>query len=189
MIVAMLFQLAACNSFSDRTLKDLPTFRVASSSIGKNGDWAYLITNTSMGENITPALNWEAVDGAEEYVIYMLDETADNWVHWKAIDIHTNSLPEGWGKTVQSSEYIGPYPPKGQNHTYTIYIFALKNRIYDSDTATPTLRLSYFPGSVDKKLDVSLDRLIYQLDMRASDQESGNILAYGKISATYMGTD
>ena len=154
LIWIMLFQISSCGmSGSSRQLKSIPTFNVSSNSINARGRWIDEISNTSVGKNDTPQLTWEPVDGAEEYVIYMFDVTSNMFVHWKAIDIHQTSIQCGWGNDLPNTEYIGPYPPKGE-HTYVVYIFALGTRIFDESTVPEgVFRASYFPGDVDKPLD------------------------------------
>ena len=46
--------------------EDVPTFNVTSKCV-KNGKWMGKISNTSRGENISPDLAWDAVEGATQY--------------------------------------------------------------------------------------------------------------------------
>ena len=57
-------------------------FAVTSQDL-KDGVWNSAISNTDKGENASPQLSWDPVDGADSYVIYMVDTSASNWVHWK----------------------------------------------------------------------------------------------------------
>ena len=187
MIASILFGVASCGvgGSNSRKLSSIPTFKVSSTSITGTEMWIDTISNTSVGNNDTPQLSWAPVDGAEEYLIYMFDETSNMFVHWKAIDVHQTSLPQGWGADVQTSEYIGPYPPSG-THRYVIYIFAMKERPFDENTlAAGANRMIYFPGSVGKPLEVDFDKFISQIDRISADEPTGNILAYGKIEGSY----
>lgn len=141
-------------------------FSVSSDDL-HNGVWDAVISNTSEGSNYSPALSWTPVDNAESYVIYMVDTSANNWMHWKSGNITKTELPSGWAR---SSEYIGPYPPSG-THRYEIYIFALKN--------SP----SQLKGNFDDE-NSDFSSIISSLD-KDSAGESGNMFSYGHISGTY----
>ena len=52
--------------------EDLPQIEVTSDDID-DGIWDVIITNTSYGENRSPELTWEAVDGASYYEVIMID--------------------------------------------------------------------------------------------------------------------
>ena len=73
-----------------------------------DGEWNSDITS-SCGSNRTPELSWNAIDGAEEYVIYMIDTSANNWLHWRVSGLTDTHLDPG----SQVGEYVGPYPPSG----------------------------------------------------------------------------
>ena len=104
------------------------------------------------------------------YAIYMLDESADNWLHWKAEGVTSNSLEQNTSIPTGTSEYIGPYPPSG-THTYTIYVFALKQEP-DKD----------YPGDFNKA-GMDAEEIYSVLDI--TDNSSGNVLAYGYLEGTY----
>ena len=147
------------------SLENLSTFTVNSDDL-HDGVWDSIITNTQNGSNVSPQLSWDAVDGAESYVIYMLDENASNYIHWKSFGITETTLPQGWAS---EEEYIGPYPPS--THTYDVYVFAVRE--------TPTEIDGYFDGSNTKFFEK-----LGPLDTD-SNGETGNILSYGIISGTY----
>lgn len=89
-----------------------------------NGKWDDIISYTDKGENKSPQLSWEPIEGASSYVVYMVDTSMQYWIHWKSEDVTETNLSLGYaGET----EYIGPYPPEGGTHTYEIYVIALKN--------------------------------------------------------------
>lgn len=100
-------------------------FEVTSDNL-HDGKWDDIISYTNKGENKSPQLSWEPVDGASSYAIYMVDTSMQYWIHWKASDVKETVLPLGHAKEM---EYIGPYPPETGTHTYEIYVIALKNSV------------------------------------------------------------
>ena len=139
-----------------------------------NGVWADIISY-DRGNNVSPELSWEPVEGAEEYIIYMVDMNTPDMIvcgvlHWKAGGITVTELPEGWAP---SSDYIGPNPGRGVTHIYEIYVVAIKG---------PVERLK---GGV-RSVSPNLKNFLLELDTD-SEGNTGNILAYGKISGTYTG--
>ncbi len=132
----------------------------------QDGVWADRITSLSKGENISPELAWTSVPEAEEYAIYMIDISADNWLHWQAYGIHDNALEAG--ESLSSSSYKGPYPPSG-THTYEIHIYALKG---PADA---------WPGTFDAG-NGSLEQMETMLD--TADGKVGNIISSAYISGT-----
>ena len=139
-----------------------------------NGVWADIITYDH-GNNASPELSWEPVEGAAEYVVYMIDmHSADQIVcgslHWKSSGITMTELPQGWAP---SSDYAGPRPPAGETHIYEVYVVALKE---------PVERVK---GAV-RGVNPNFDTFIQGLDID-SEGNTGNILAYGKISGTFTG--
>lgn len=149
------------------SLESIPTIEVTSSKLN-DGVWDDVISNTSHGENQSPDLSWDAVDGAGIYVLYMVDTTAVNWMHMKAT-VTTNSVEAG---SLGSQEYIGPYPPPDSgDHNYVVYVFALRSA----------------PERVKGVFDTSnsnFNDFIASLDLNDAG-ESGNMLSYGKIEGTY----
>lgn len=143
------------------------TFELDSVNL-KDGVWDNVISNTDAGENKSPELKWEPVDGAKLYVIYMVDPDGGNWLHWKSDGVTETDLPEGWAS---SMEYVGPYPPLGTTHTYDVYVVALKK---------PVERLrGLFNGS-----NMKFHEFIKGLDTDA-EGGSGNIISYGYLSGTF----
>ena len=136
-----------------------------------DGVWADVISNTDRGQNLSPDISWDPVDGAGIYVIYMVDPTAGNWMHWKAFTFDETSLKEGWASTdYYEGEYVGPYPPSG-THTYDIYVVALK---------TP---LEKFQGKFDAS-NAKFEEYLLALDTD-DDGNTGNVIAYGVLSGTF----
>lgn len=150
----------------DIDLDSISTFEVTSENL-HDGVWDAVISNTSAGENLSPQLSWEEVDGASMYVIYMVDTSAGNWLHLKAADITTTSLDSG---ALDSLSYVGPYPPSG-THDYVIYVFALRDN----------------PTRVNGALDISNSSLTFMfssLDVNEAG-EIGNVISYGMLPGTY----
>ncbi len=117
------------------------------------------------GENVSPQLSWDAVDGAGCYCVYMLDVSANCWLHWRVRETQLTSFEQG--ATPEDSDYKGPYPPS-DTHEYKIFVYALK--------AAPDAFSSVFDGAntdLDKTLDAALD---------LSGGENGNLLGKGSIS-------
>jgi phosphatidylethanolamine-binding protein (PEBP) family uncharacterized protein len=169
-------------------MENVKEIKVTSADL-HDGKWDDSISNTAAGENASPELSWEAVEGAGEYAVYMIDEyDTDYWLHWRAYGVEAPGFAHGAmtpaadggddsapaGKSgfpgAAFNEYVGPYPPEGV-HDYVIYVFALGGPA------------SSYPGSFDAE-SVSVDVVRKALDQSA-DCGDGNILAEGKISGTY----
>ncbi len=133
-----------------------------------NGKWDDVISYTNKGENRSPQLSWEPVEGATSYAIYMVDTSMEYWIHWKVADIHETNLPEGYSS---KTEYVGPYPPEGGTHTYEVYVIALKN---------PVDRLKGGLNGQNKKFTTFIDALDTDVD-----GNTGNIAGAAHISGTF----
>ncbi len=151
-------------------LSDLPMFDVTSESLGE--EWDESMSNTQLGENKSPQLSWNEVEGASVYAAYLIDETASNFLHMKIGGIETTSLAAGEVSTEETDNgrYIGPYPPSG-THEYVAYVFALSE--------AP----ERYIGTVDYS-GKSAAEIAEKLDLKP-DGESGNVLAYGRLSGNY----
>ncbi len=145
---------------------DVDTIEVTSTDL-HDGVWDTVITNTNNGSNVSPQLSWEEVEGADSYVIYMVDNSANYWLHWISKDVKETSLEQGWA---DKKEYLGPYPPSG-THEYQIYVIALQSPV------------EQVYGSFDKG-NISFEKNKYNCDI-TDDGQSGNILAIGTITGTY----
>ena len=151
------------NAFID----EYSSFEVTSTNLN-NGVWDDIISSTDKGSNKSPQLKWDAVDGADHYVIIMDDVDAWDLIHWKSDNVTETSLTEGWAP---STDYVGPNPPSGSTHTYEIYVIALKG---------PVERVKGAFRSANPKFEENFKAL----DIDA-DGNSGNIIAVGRISGTY----
>ena len=139
------------------------TISVTCNSTTSNGKLLTKCSAASNGQNVVPGITWTKVDGANAYALYILDESASNWMHMKATTTATE-IKEG--SSIQG-QYKGPYPPSG-NHAYVIYVLAL-------DSAPSSL-----PGTFDST-NQSIDSLANQID--------ATILAQGQTSVTYANGD
>ena len=133
-----------------------------------DGVWDTLITNTLNGDNLSPELSWNAVEGASCYAVYMIDTDA-YWLHLKAY-VTDSSLAHGQIDGSDDNSYIGPYPPSGTHH-YVVYVVALKNN----------------PGRVNLHFDSgnnTISRIMEDLDADEAGN-GGNIVGFGELSGTY----
>ena len=158
----------------DEFVSSYPAFKVTSESL----DGKYWVEACAFqGENVSPQLSWEPVEGASTYVIYMVDLTARNIIHWKSVGITETNLPQGWASSafsqsdVYNADYVGPNPPSGSTNQYNIYIFALK---------APVERVKGSIGTQAIKLQEFMD----SLDTDA-EGNTGNIVAVGRIIGYY----
>ena len=46
------------------------------------------------GQNLVPEITWDEVPNAKAYAVYMLDESANNWLHMMAVTTNT-TIKEG----------------------------------------------------------------------------------------------
>ncbi len=153
--------------FSDY-LPGFATFEVTSEDL-VDGRWADNISNTHIGENESPELKWEPVEGAGQYVIYMVDRNSNGYLHWKSEGITETELPHGWAHKL--TEYNGPHIGHGYTHTFDVYVIALK---------APVERLKGALNAVNPRMQ----EFFLELDTD-SEGNTGNIIAYGKVSGLY----
>lgn len=142
-------------------------FEVHSDNLN-DGKWDDVVSYTNKGENKSPQLSWDPVEGATTYVVYMVDTSMQYWIHWKAQDIQDTDLPLGYSS---ETEYIGPYPPAGGSHTYEVYVIALKK---------PAERVK---GGLNGQ-NAKFESFIEFLDTDA-DGNTGNIAGAAHISGTF----
>ncbi len=144
----------------------LPTFELSSEDL-HDGVWDSVISDLEGGQNVSPQLSWEPVPEASCYVIYMVDSSAENWIHWKSNGVTETNLPQGWAS---EEEYVGPYPPKG-THNYDIYVFALRQPVERA------YGLFNCNNMLFKKDAMKCDAV--------EEGSSGNIISYGYLPGTY----
>ena len=93
------------------------------------------------------------------------------------MDVFTTetSLAEGAIKRGErGNQYVGPYPPTG-THTYSVFVFALKN-----DMGKVLLAFDAGGNSIDR---------IYQELNKDKDGNEGNVIAYGRLDGHYTHKD
>ncbi len=137
----------------------------------QDGRWEDQITNTEKGDNVSPQLSWDAVDGAACYAIVMIDPDGNNWLHWIETDIRETDIKEGFTTEGEGSgKYIGPYPPEG-THRYDVYVFALReSRVPES--------IHFDAGGNDP------DGILQELTV-TEDGRNDNCIGYGMLEGTY----
>ena len=143
------------------------TFEITSTDL-KDGVWDDSVSKTHIGENASPELSWSPVDGAKAYVIYMVDDNTNGFLHWRSNNVTETDLPHGWASAI---EYAGPHIGHGYTHIFNIYVIAVKE---------PVEKLSGAVNSVNP----NLDEFIQSVD-KTADGSTGNIIAYGVISGTF----
>lgn len=171
-ISQMVFFAVSVKQYSYVDIEQLPQFEVTSQSLA-NGVWEDQISHTSKGENLSPQLHFEPVNGAMGYVIVMIDPDGNNWLHW--IDTVTETeLPEGFSEQ-RPDTYIGPYPPSGTHH-YTVYVFACGSHLPDTEKF------------VLDKAGKDIREIAYALDATETD-DRGNLIAVGTLTGTYRNNE
>lgn len=171
--IIMAFCIMGCNqrAFEDEVL-DVEQIEVTSDSIDETGKLLTATTankkpNDPLGDNQSPQLTWEEVDGAVYYAVCMFDEDA-NWLHWLVMDLKEPGLEQG--AYTSDQDYVGPYPPEGSGaHNYRIEVFALKR-----ETDNVHLRL-------DKRQTYS--EIVRYLNRSANGEN--NIIARGYVMGGY----
>ena len=127
------------------------TFEVSSTDL-TDGIWDDVISNTDIGENKSPQLKWEPVEGAAVYAVYMFDTNTNGYLHWKSGGITETTLPEGWASPL---DYNGPHIGHGYTHNFDIYVIALK---------APVERLKGTVNGQNKKLGEFITELDTDID-------------------------
>ena len=147
-------------------MDQLPIFEVTTTSI-MEGEWK---RDCGLKEgNLSPELTWQPVEGATKYAVIMLDVSTNNWLSWYVITDKTH-LDEG--EYTDQSVYVGPYP--AETHTYELYVVALKGDPQELNFPIDTSGVS--GGDIHQKMDFL---------NTASDGSTGNVIAYGNITAPY----
>ncbi len=148
----------------------IPAFALTSPDL-TDGVWNPVIAKSG-GENLSPQLFWEPVPEAACYVVYMVDTSVMDFVHWMSNNVAETELPQGWAAA--ATEYVGPYPPPGETHTYDVYVLALRQPVEN-------LKCSL------NAANVFFARNVMYLDAPA-ESVTGNLLGYGYLSGTFTGS-
>ena len=150
--------------------EDVPEINVTSQTLD-DGIWDTKISKTLNGQNVNPELTWDPVEGASQYVVIMID---GGWLHMDYITTNT-SMTEGEidssFRSNRGKQYVGPYPPPGTTHTYTVFVFALKKE------------MSADNWNFDKGGNY-LDKIFEGLNTD-KDGNAGNVLAYGRLDGNF----
>jgi phosphatidylethanolamine-binding protein (PEBP) family uncharacterized protein len=183
LIISILFTFAACGTkeepteqkttnitttkqektTEEQTTEGAKTMTVTCKSTTSEGKLLTKCAATyANGQNLVPEITWDEVPNAKAYAVYMLDESAKNWLHMMAV---TTSTTIKEGEAIQG-QYIGPYPPSG-NHSYVIYVLAL-------ETAPASL-----PGNFNAT----------NPGIATLSQSLGTILAQASTTVTYANGD
>ena len=155
----------ATTAESSETEAQLPVISNITSEDIKDGKWVDSVACNSVGKNESPQLKWDAVEGAEGYVIYMLDTTVGNEIQWKTT-ADTNELPHGYDN--KREKYFGPHPD-GLND-YQVLIYAVKKMPEKVPGVIHTSQL--FFEKFEEKID-------------DAGEGPGNIIAKGVLEASY----
>lgn len=161
------FMAAQSDTFiTNESFKDLTSFNVSSSLVSR-GAWDNKIALE--GEKLSPDLKWDKVDGASKYAVIMID---GNWLHMDVFTTET-SLAEGAynRRGGEGAEFVGPYPPRGSTHTYSVFVFALKG--------DPAKNSFFFDAGGN-----NINEIFNGLDTDKSGSK-GNVLAYGRLDGNY----
>lgn len=149
---------------AEPSASSVPELHLSSQDLS-DGVWNSVIASEGSGQNLSPELSFDAVEGAEEYAVVMIDPDGNNWLHWIASGITTTELSEG----SNPGSYKGPYPPSG-THTYEVTVYALK--------AAPDV----LPGTFDAAGN-SPEDLFAGMDTAGGLR--GNVIVSETISGTY----
>lgn len=140
---------------------DYYEFNVTSEDLHGNY-WDVKISHDK-GEDLSPQLSWDPVEGASCYAVYMIDPDGHQWIHMKALTTET-TLDTG-----AVEDYIGPYPPSG-SHQYNVYVFALRE-----EKNLP--KILNAPSS-------GIDEITSILNT-GSNSDIGNVIAWGGVAGLY----
>jgi Raf kinase inhibitor-like YbhB/YbcL family protein len=105
---------------------------------------------TCDGANVSPPLAWEDVpEGAQAFVLTVLDRDASDFVHWLLSNIpgEARELSEGQGDAIgtpgpnsfRSNGWGGPCPPSGE-HRYVFTLYALSAQLSDAEDIGDVLK-------------------------------------------------
>lgn len=130
-----------------------------------DGVWDMKVIKTDGGENLSPQLAWNEIEGAGGYAVYMLDLSAGHWMHMRYLSSDA-ALELG-----EDEKYVGPYPPGGE-HEYVMYVIALKEADIE------------LPGFMDNGNYLGMPKLLETMNLTKSG-ETGNVIGYGELSGTY----
>jgi phosphatidylethanolamine-binding protein (PEBP) family uncharacterized protein len=94
-----------------------------------------------------------------------------SWLHMDVFTTETSLAEGAYGAGSKGEQYVGPYPPKGNPHTYTVFVFALAEE----------------PEDITLLFDSSgnmISNIYDDLDTGASGS-TGNVIAYGRLDGNF----
>ena len=145
-----------------------PEMYVASESLGEDGSWDILCTQFEEGENLSPEVSWEAVEGATQYAVFMYCPSLANVMTMRVMGIEDLQIPLGYAE-----EYRGMSHKTGTKR-FELYVYALKA---EPDTVPGEYgEINSYISAVERELDTS-------------GGERGNILARGILKGKRSGSD
>lgn len=98
------------------------------------------VRHTCDGLNVSPAISWSTAPAeTAAFAVVLRDNDEPDYLHWVVTDVDAATLaldeaalPEG-AVTAENSAgregYVGPCPPIGQTHTYTLTVYALSEAL------------------------------------------------------------
>lgn len=95
---------------------------------------------TCNGRNQSPPLTWAGIpDGTVTLALVLTDEDAPSFTHWVVANIPATATGLAAGEVIETSAsalnsagsegYVGPCPPKGTTHTYTLTLYAIGQQL------------------------------------------------------------
>lgn len=158
----------------------------------KDGVWNPDIFSIDGGAGLSPHLYFDPVEGADHYVIYMVDETGGHYGTWLATEIQENELFTGDNLTIHADDpnyrYTGSYiyPPDKSPILVSVYVFALRDETLN-DVSTLFSEYSSCWPLEPNELYVDYLSLICngKISFMFSDRRYGNVISYGYITGTY----
>ncbi len=165
LILFFIVLLFGCTAQTDTGDDSIQTIKIESNSFSEGKEIPS--TYTCQGEDVSPHLKWNSVEGTKAYALVVDDPDAPMgpWVHWRIVNIPSNKteLLEGEvvGEEVINSfggtAYGGPCPPSGK-HRYYFKIYALDAELenitaenFDSIVAKHTIANGQMMGTYEKK--------------------------------------
>lgn len=160
------------NGGYERTMYDYmegATLEVTSDDL-VDGVWDSALSNRA------PQLSFEEVEGAQYYVVYMVNETDGSCVHWYIDDLHETELEAGNEEgTYRRLDVIPSYP----GNTYSVSVYAMAGEP-DSEYEITFDDASFSP-------DYFYYRIL-NISERGTPATYGNVIAYGYLSGSYRGS-
>ena len=154
-------------------VEEYPQFYVGSDSL-VDGVWSDdMAAKPEHPQGSSPSLYWEPVEGAECYVIYMVDSQhtgnypPSNLIHWIVENYEGTEIIAG----EDPGFYLALGPEPGTTRSYTVYVIALKAPVERAKGSTGTMPTNF-------------NNFLLALDTDA-DGNTGNILAFGYLKGKY----